>query len=131
MSLGIFCYLLPTKPRHSSVQVALLGLPSCSACAVRSRIRALPLSEESSSDDDNGWWQLPAQLSRRDALWWESQLLPLAMCPRASQFLVVVVCVCWLTSCRALKGFICARSYSQSPELNGQGMCQVCDYPST
>lgn len=51
----------------------------------------------------------------RDDPWWESRLLAPAACPWASH-LLTAMCLCWLTSCGALKGFIHVPNYSWSPE---------------
>lgn len=68
------------------------------------------LSEGRGEDDDEGW-QLPAELSSRDAPWWESQLLALAVCPWASHCCDVCVLAYLL---QGLKGFIHVPNYSQS-----------------
>lgn len=59
--------------------------------------------------DDDEWWQLPTQLSSRDAPWWESQLLALAVCPWASYSCDVCVLAYLL---QGLKDFIHFPNYS-------------------
>lgn len=80
-SIEIFLLSTP-KQNKFLLHAGCSSFFSCSAHAVGSRLRTLPLCKSRVVMMGGDAW-----LSSRDALWWESQLLALAACPWASALL--------------------------------------------